>query len=335
MVGMSLLFLLACMYPRLASTYPLAAATSPFSSSFMVAVVAILGVALLVCGYLALSNGARRRGLEKELSETRALLQERAEALAVAEDQILGLKELAAEGSIPTLQIAHELRAPSASIQGTLDVILQGYGAGETATQEKLLRLTRDRAAAMLRLVNGFMHLGSIRRAQVERVVAPVQLLDILSQVLPEMRIKAMLRTIDLETDTPDTLSLVAATDEHMSQVLANLIENAIKYTDPEGRVAVSLREEHGHVVGTVEDTGIGMTPEDLSRVFDEFYRAKNARRIEPYGSGLGLCIVKRVVELYGGRITLESELGKGSRFQFTVPKYEGEPAAESQAVNA
>ena len=99
--------------------------------------------------------------------------------------------------------------------------------------------------------------------------------------------------------------------------------------------MAVSLREEHDHVVGTVEDTGIGIAPQDLSRVFDDFYRAKNAKRIELYGSGLGLCIVKRVVELYGGGIELESELSKGSKFRFTVPKYEWEPETESQTASA
>ena len=120
-----------------------------------------------------------------------------------------------------------------------------------------------------------------------------------------------------------------------MEQLLSNLIGNAIKYTDAGGRVTVCLREEGDSVVGTVEDTGIGVAPEDMSHIFDEFYRARNATRVEPYGTGLGLPIVKRVVELYGGSIQVESELGEGTKFTFTFPKFERAGNVETPAQNA
>ena len=89
----------------------------------------------------------------------------------------------------------------------------------------------------------------------------------------------------------------------------------------------MSLKAEEDSVLGTVEDTGIGIPPDDMTRIFDGFYRAKNAKAVEPYGTGLGLSIVKRVVELYGGRLHVESEVGEGTVFSFRFPRYEGKKA--------
>ena len=91
----------------------------------------------------------------------------------------------------------------------------------------------------------------------------------------------------------------------------------------PGGRVVVSLTEGDRCVVGTVEDTGIGIAPQDMDHIFDGFFRADNAKEVEPYGTGLGLRLVKCVVEVYGGRIQVESELGRGSKFTFTLPTAE------------
>jgi heterodisulfide reductase subunit A-like polyferredoxin len=221
------------------------------------------------------------------------------------------------------LQFVHELRAPIATIQNCLDVILQGYGAGDTVRHQEMLRLARDRAEALLAMVSDLLHLGGVRRAELEleRKVSLVQLDEVLWRVLPEMRIKAMLRGVDLSVGVAQSLSPVAAADGHMEQLLVNLIDNAIKYTDPEGAVTVSLREEGESVVGEIQDTGIGIAPQDMSHVFEEFYRARNAKSAELYGTGLGLPIAKRVVKLYGGELHVESELGKGSTFSFTLPK--------------
>ncbi len=240
-----------------------------------------------------------------------------------AEAEVDRLTGLLRRTSAHVLHLVHELRAPAASIQTCLDVLLQGYSTIPTFEQEEILRMARDRARAMLSLVNDLLHLGGIQHAQTEREAVPVQLVDALWRIVPEMRIKATLRGIDLHLDVPAKLPPIAAADEHMEQLLHNLIDNAIKYTDPGGRVAVRLREEADCVIGEVEDTGIGMAPEDVGHIFEEFYRARNAREVEPYGTGLGLAIVKRVVELYGGCLQIASELSKGSTFLFKFPKSE------------
>jgi len=259
--------------------------------------------------------------MEKKLAVMEEALQERSAALRRAEQEVERLKELLRRRSAPMLQVVHELRAPIASIQNCLDVLLQGYSTVPAWEQEAMLNLARDRAKASLVLVNDLLYLGGIRHAEVEKEIRSVQLVDALWRVAPEMRIKAMLRGVDLHLDVPAALPLIAAAGEHVEQLLYNLIDNAIKYTDPEGRVTVSLKEGTDCVIGEVEDTGIGIAPEDIPRIFDEFYRCRNAKEVEPYGTGLGLPIVKRVVELYNGHLRIESELSRGSRFIFTFPR--------------
>jgi len=304
----------ACMFP------PGAVLPSPLPAA-LVALGLLLVALLLLSGYLALSRGARLQAREKELAATKETLQERSAALAEAEREVESLRGLLKRRADRTLLVAHELRAPIASIQNSLDVLLQGYAAVATFVHEEMLRLARDRARALLELVNDLLHLGGIRHAEMEKEAPPVQLVDTLWRVVPEMRIKATLRGVDLRLDVLDSLSPIAGTDEDMEQLLSNLIDNAIKYTDPEGTVTVSLKEEADCVIGEVADTGIGIAPQDVSRIFEEFYRAANAKEVEPYGTGLGLPIVKHVVELYGGQLKVESELRKGSRFIFTFPK--------------
>jgi len=290
---------------------------------------AILAALPFLSGYLAFSGETRVRSqerekelvaMEKKLAVMKETLQEQSTALTKAEEEVERLKGLLRRESAPILQVIHELRAPIASIQNCLDVLLQGYSTIPTFEQEEVLHLARDRAGALLVLVNDLLHLGGIRQAEIEKEVQPVQLVDVLWRVVPEMRIKAMLRGVELRLDVPNTLPPIDAMDEHMEQLLSNLIDNAIKYTDPEGTITVSLKEEADCVVGEVEDTGIGIAPQDMCRIFEEFYRAANAKEVEPYGTGLGLPIVKRVVELYGGQLHVESELGKGSKFTFTFP---------------
>jgi len=112
----------------------------------------------------------------------------------------------------------------------------------------------------------------------------------------------------------------VTANADHIRQLWSNLISNAIKYTLPGGRVKVSLDVDGSTLIGRVEDTGIGMTPDERSRIFQEFYRTDAARALQARGTGLGLSIVKRIIDTYGGTIEVASEVGKGSTFTFTLP---------------
>jgi coenzyme F420 hydrogenase subunit beta len=280
--------------------------------------------------YWALSIRSRLLQREQELATIKGELRERSAALAEAEGEVERLKRIPKAELLPMLKLAHEQRSPLAAIQNALDMILQGYAASDPTLQDEMLTLARERAATMLERVNDFLRLGSVRHAEIERKVQAVQLLDIVQSLAPEKRVRARWKAVDFLVDVPDHLPTVTATYEDMEHLLSNLINNAIKYTDPGGKVTLSLREENGSVVGTVADTGVGISPRDLPRIFDEFYRSDNAKD-KADGTGLGLAIVKRVVDLYDGHLDVQSEPGRGSQFTFTFPK--GEAREEEAAT--
>lgn len=271
--------------------------------------------------WVAIHARASQHRRDQQLAFVRQELAEKNRALVEAEREISRLKQIPKAELLPMLQLAHELRSPLAAIQNSLDMLLQGYTTTNIELQNELLGLARERAAALLTRVNDFMRLGAVRHVEIERTMQPVQLLDIVRRLAPEMRVRARWRAIDIYFELPDSLSLVTATPEEMEQLFSNLITNAIKYTNPGGRVTVALREDEHGVVVSVSDTGIGIAPEDLERIFEGFYRAPMAREMDAQGSGLGLTIVKRVVELYGGKLHVESEPGKGSTFRVAFPR--------------
>lgn len=279
---------------------------------------------LSLCSCLIFSQAGKLRALGAKLGAAEEHLRQQAEALSEAEAKTYELKELLRKKPAPSLVVAHELRAPVAAIQQSLDVILQGHGTGNSAVIEEMLRLARDRAAAMLAMVNDLLYLGDAQRAELEGQMSPVDVADVLWRVAPEMRIKATLRQVELRLEAPSDLPLIEASQEHIEELLSNLMDNAIKYTNPGGYVTVTLKDGCDCLVGEVADSGIGIPPEEMPHIFDEFYRGKNAKEVEPYGTGLGLPLVKRIVELYSGHLEVESEVGGGSRFVFTFPKSGG-----------
>ncbi len=294
----------------------------------------IPALVLVLGGLLLVAIARRLRARDKELASLRRLLGQRSSGLDSVDQELRKLMTPDAAESVSALQVAHELRSPVSSMYQALDVILQGYTAGSQEVQVEILSLVRDRAGAMLAMLNDLLYLGTLRQADVTKKVLPVQLGDVLWKVVPEFRIKSTLRGVGLELDVPDSLPPIGCTEDHATQLLSNLIDNAIKYTNPGGKVKVSFRAERGFVVGTIEDTGIGMAAEDLARVFDGFFRADNAKEIEPYGTGLGLSLVKRLVELHGGKLEVESQLGKGTTFTFSFREFKGAVDQESKLTS-
>jgi signal transduction histidine kinase len=301
------------------------------ASSSSLLVVLIVQSLLLIVGLFLIAEGLcnihtikdRLRVRVREIAVARSDPQERPAALVPAEGAVLGLNQAPEQGALAMLQLAHELRSPLASIQSALDVILQGYTKGNAQLQDEMLNLARDRAVVMLGQVNELLRRGAVQQPANERKTGPVQLLDVLDRLLPEKRVRAKWRAVDLAVEVPDSLSTVDATPEALEHLVSNLIDNAIKYTNPGGRVTVCLKEDERNVVGIVEDTGIGIAREDLSRIFEGFYRTDEAKSMGVDGTGLGLSIARQMADLYGGHLDVESELGQGSRFSFVFPKAE------------
>lgn len=227
------------------------------------------------------------------------------------------------------LMVTHELRAPLAAIQSYLQLILKGYVSPED--QRRTLERASERAAELLDLIADLLELSQARAQPAESALQWVHPEDILQEVVQLLRGQAEEKGLTLQVDTEDGLPQVHVVPRDMRAIWTNLISNAIKYTEPGGKVTVSLRRDTEGLRGSVQDTGIGIPPEEMDRIFSEFFRASNARATGTRGTGLGLSIVKRLVENYGGRIWVESTPGKGSTFTFLwpVPQKEGMATAQ------
>jgi len=172
----------------------------------------------------------------------------------------------------------------------------------------------------MSRLVNNLLDLGRIEIGvglQVENV--PIH--DILERVVGALQLQAGQKNISLSVDTTHSLPATVEADQALlHQGVYNLVENAIKYTPNGGQVMVRVRVEQKNLVFEVQDDGIGIAPSDLPRLFEKFYRGKQREARAQHGTGLGLAIVRSIAERHGGKVWVESELGKGSTFFLQVP---------------
>jgi signal transduction histidine kinase len=213
--------------------------------------------------------------------------------------------------------VSHDLRTPL--------TLMRGYGTmlsmvGPLNDQQKdFARKILDSVDQMGRLVDGLLDLGRIE-AGVGLSLATVQPAAILQEIVQTYRPQAANKQVALSLDLPDTLAPIEADPTLLRQAVANLVDNAIKYTPPQGRVRISAGQTDGLQQFRVEDSGVGIAPADQPRLFEKFYRARGADTARERGSGLGLAIVKSIAEQHGGRVMVESRLGSGSVFTLEVP---------------
>ena len=222
--------------------------------------------------------------------------------------------------------MSHELRTPLNAIIGFSDVLLQGMF-GET--NEKQTEYLRDILASgqhLLSLINDILDLSKIEAGRMELDLAAFDLPSAIDDALLLMRERASRRGITLERHVDERLDEIRADQRKVKQVLLNLLSNAVKFTPEGGRIDVRAVPVDGTVEISVTDTGIGIAPEDHDAVFEEFRQVGKAEK-KAEGTGLGLALCRKFVELHGGRIWVKSQIGQGSTFTFTVPV----PRSESE----
>ncbi|RMG43416.1 MAG: PAS domain-containing protein [Acidobacteria bacterium] len=211
--------------------------------------------------------------------------------------------------------VSHELRTPLTAIRAYVETLLEEAGAGTAAYAETILRHARrmegliDDLTDLSRIETGAVPI-SPRLVDVERSVGAA-----LEQVAPARREK----DVEVRLRLPPGLA-VRADPKRLEQILVNLLDNAIKFNRPGGRVEIGGRRRPGWVELWVEDTGVGIAPEDRERIFERFFQADSARSPERKGTGLGLAIVKHLMERHGGRVECRSTPGRGSRFLLEFP---------------
>jgi two-component system phosphate regulon sensor histidine kinase PhoR len=217
------------------------------------------------------------------------------------------------------INVSHELRTPLASIQGYTETLMDGalYDADHNM---RFLGIIRHNAERLARLTEDLLTLSRIeqkrQKFEFENHLVDGLLKDAIDQVAPI----AEKNDIRLEEDSPPEGAQAWCDSEAVSQILGNLLDNAIKFTPSGGRITVGARPAGRTVEVYVRDTGIGIPPEDLPRLFERFYRVDKARSRELGGTGLGLSIVKHLVAALDGTTRVESVVGQGSTFSFTLP---------------
>jgi two-component system, OmpR family, phosphate regulon sensor histidine kinase PhoR len=225
--------------------------------------------------------------------------------------------------------VAHELRAPLSAVDGYLSVIDDGY-VQDKAKQHEIIARSKLRIKALVDLVGDLLNMARMEEGTVRRQISPQRIDGILSEVKELMQPIADRNRIRLEVQAPGRLPDVNADREELLRLFNNLVDNAIKYNKPDGRVSIAADQNGPYLKISVVDTGIGIGKEGLRRLFSEFFREKRAETSLITGTGLGLSIVKRIVDFYHGRIEVDSELGKGSIFTVWLPHQSSSQSMEA-----
>lgn len=215
--------------------------------------------------------------------------------------------------------LAHELKAPLGAIEGYLHILKDGTGMDDPAVFERVVDRSMVRLQGMRKLILDLLDLTRIESGQKKRHLEEVDLVEVARTSRETMEPDAAAREIDIAIDCDsDSLCLTGDRSE-LEIVLNNLISNAVKYNREGGSVTVRLRRAGEMAKVSVSDTGIGMTEEEQARLFEEFTRIKNEKTRDILGSGLGLSIVRRIADMYGGEVSVESEPDVGSTFTVTL----------------
>lgn len=215
--------------------------------------------------------------------------------------------------------VSHELKTPLTTIKGFASVLASG-GAGPLEDQQKrFLGIIHAAVERLQALIHHLLDVSKLESGGVKMAFKSVSLPELIRKCLEGSSLQMAHKRIGLKTSIPSGLPLVRADASWISQVLDNLLTNAIKFTPGGGRIEVSALDKGQYVLISVEDSGVGIPPEEKGRIFDKFYRVPAHSQMNQPGTGLGLAIAKSVVEQHGGKIWVDSEPGKGSRFSFVL----------------
>jgi hypothetical protein len=213
--------------------------------------------------------------------------------------------------------IAHDMKNPVMTSIGFLSRLLAGKAGPLTEKQRSTLELILEDQKKLEILVKDFLEFSRLENKQDKPVLGPFSLRDALRQKIGSGKAEYEKKGVQVQFDSSETNPIISADTIMINRVITNLLENSLKNTNTGGKITINLADREDDVLVQITDTGIGISEEDLSHIFDDFYQVDS----ELQGTGLGLSIVKKFVEAHGGKIWVESQLGQGSTFSFTLPK--------------
>jgi signal transduction histidine kinase len=288
------------------------------------------GIALVVARYLArgmtqplrdMARAAQRMEVGDYSQRVHTQSRDEVGQLATAFNRMSGeLENLERSRRDLVANVSHELKTPITAIRAHLENVLDGVEAPDPATLQVMLTQTER----LSRLIDQLLELSRLESGELPLRREEVELGPLVSQVLSEIEVARSDGGVEVSSDVPADLPAIEADRERVHQVLFNLLDNAVRFTPTGGSVTVSAERHDGSVEVRVADTGVGISPEHLPRLFERFYRADPARSRGDGGTGIGLAIARSVVEAHGGHIAAASEPGTGSVFTFDLPVASG-----------
>jgi len=253
----------------------------------------------------------------RELDDQKRLLSEKNRTL---EHLYEALEAASRHKSEFLANMSHELRTPLNAIIGFSEVLLERMFGEVNAKQVEYLEDILSSGRHLLSLINEILDLSKVEAGRMELEIAVFDLPQALERALTLVRERATRRGLTLDLSLDERLGTFVGDERKIRQVVLNLLSNAVKFTPEGGRVGVAATLANGAVQIAVTDTGIGIAPEDQEAIFEEFRQVGGDYSQKREGTGLGLTLAKKFVELHGGTIWVKSEVGRGSTFTFTLP---------------
>jgi PAS domain S-box-containing protein len=217
--------------------------------------------------------------------------------------------------------VSHELRTPLTSVKGAVELLLKKIQGELTPSQEEFLTIIKKNTSRLIRLINDLLDLSKIESGRIEMQMKLTRLVPLINEVIETTKPLAEEKNIILKAFLPDESLAISFDEDKIKQVLINLIGNSVKFTPSAGRISIIAEDKEKEVQIAVTDTGIGIAQENWGKIFEKFQQVDTSATRAAGGTGLGLAISKSIIEAHQGKIWLESELGKGSKFILTLPK--------------
>jgi len=219
--------------------------------------------------------------------------------------------------------VSHELRTPLAISREALSLILRGKIGEISEKQNDIVSMASKNLDRLGYLINDILDIAKIEAGRMDLFKEMIDVSKLVKECCDAWKLKTATKELNLECNIPASKLEIPVDKTRFMQVLSNLINNAVKFTPPKGKVTVSINERGEYVEFSVKDSGVGISEEDSKKLFQKFQQVNRTPGAGAKGTGLGLSIVKSLIELHGGEVGVESKINKGSRFFFTIPKQE------------
>jgi signal transduction histidine kinase len=215
---------------------------------------------------------------------------------------------------------SHQLRTPLTSVKGYISMVLEGDAGKISESQRQLLNEAFNSSERMVRLIGDFLNVSRLQTGKFIIDKRPIDLSKLVEQEIDSLQSYALARQMELIYHRPKDFPMINIDEGKIRQVVMNFADNALYYSKSYSSATINLSVEGDHAVFTVKDYGIGVPHDEQAKLFTKFYRASNAKKARPDGTGVGLYLAKKIIIAHGGRMIFESTQGKGSTFGFSIP---------------